>query len=35
MNGLLQEIEIIKKLDSKYIVKLIDVLETKNNYYLI
>ena len=35
MNGLLQEIEIMKKLDSDYIVKLIDVLETKNNYYIV
>ncbi|EAS04850.2 kinase domain protein (macronuclear) [Tetrahymena thermophila SB210] len=35
MNGLLQEIQIMKKLDSNYIVKLIDVLETKNNYYIV
>jgi len=25
----------MKKLDSDYIVKLIDVLETKNNYYIV
>ena len=33
--GLLQEIEVMKKLRSKFIVQLEDVFETGNNYYII
>jgi len=35
MNGLFQEIQIMKKLKSEFVVDLIDVLETSNNYYII
>ncbi|KAL4455276.1 hypothetical protein ABPG73_021060 [Tetrahymena malaccensis] len=35
MNGLFSEIQIMKKLKSEYVVDLIDVLETSNNYYII
>jgi serine/threonine protein kinase len=32
--GLLEEIKIMKKLSCDYVVKLLDVLETSNNYYI-
>ncbi|EGR28771.1 protein kinase domain protein [Ichthyophthirius multifiliis] len=35
MNGLFQEISIMKKFKNQNIVELIDVLETSNNYYII
>ncbi|CAD8045924.1 unnamed protein product [Paramecium primaurelia] len=34
-NGVMSEIKIMKKLNNKNIVQLIDVLETSNNYYII
>lgn len=34
-NGLMQEIKVMKKLNSDNIVRFIDVLETKNNYYIV
>jgi serine/threonine protein kinase len=33
--SLMNEIKVMKKLKSKYIVELVDILETTNNYYLI
>lgn len=33
--GLMSEIRIMKKLTSPNVVRLLDVLETTNNYYLI
>ncbi|KRX02399.1 Protein kinase-like domain [Pseudocohnilembus persalinus] len=35
MNGLFSEIQVMKKLKSEYVVELIEVLETSNNYYII
>ena len=34
-NGVMNEIMIMKKLNNKNVVQLIDVLETANNYYII
>ncbi|CAD8051312.1 unnamed protein product [Paramecium sonneborni] len=34
-NGVMSEIKIMKKLNNKNVVQLIDVLETSNNYYII
>lgn len=34
-DGLMDEIKIMKKLNSDNIVQLLDVLETTNNYYII
>jgi serine/threonine protein kinase len=33
--SLMNEIKVMKKLKSEFIVQLIDILETTNNYYLI
>ncbi len=35
MQGLYQEIQVMKKLKSNNVVQLYDVLETSNNYYII
>lgn len=35
LNGLYQEIKVMKKLKSEYVVRLLDILETSNNFYMI
>lgn len=35
LQGFFSEIKVMKKLKSEYVVRLLDVLETQNNYYII
>ena len=35
LNGLYQEIKVMKKLKSEYVVRLLDILETSNNFYMV